>query len=117
MIRGPPRSTRTDTLFPYTTLFRSELAEIALGRRLRFACADGPDAPAAVARSRPAGADLDALPVHRQPSRPMAVLRHARIIHEQPCAVAADETRFLDREMAAGEAQLARQRPIVRRDA
>src|SRR3546814_1524373 len=23
MIRGPPRSTRTDTLFPYTTLFRS----------------------------------------------------------------------------------------------
>src|SRR3546814_6430201 len=28
MIRRPPRSTRTDTLFPYTTLFRSE-------RRLR----------------------------------------------------------------------------------
>src|SRR3546814_5526881 len=24
MIRGPPRSTRTYTLFPYTTLFRSE---------------------------------------------------------------------------------------------
>src|SRR3546814_8860857 len=24
MIRPPPRSTRTDTLFPYTTLFRSE---------------------------------------------------------------------------------------------
>src|SRR3546814_19171631 len=23
MFRGPPRSTRTDTLFPYTTLFRS----------------------------------------------------------------------------------------------
>src|SRR3546814_2586926 len=29
MIRRPPRSTRTDTLFPYTTLFRSDLA----GRR------------------------------------------------------------------------------------
>src|SRR3546814_1197995 len=27
MIRRPPRSTRTDTLFPYTTLFRSELHE------------------------------------------------------------------------------------------
>src|SRR3546814_14585795 len=27
MIRRPPRSTRTDTLFPYTTLFRSEIAE------------------------------------------------------------------------------------------
>src|SRR3546814_18600743 len=26
MIRRPPRSTRTDTLFPYTTLFRSFLA-------------------------------------------------------------------------------------------
>src|SRR3546814_14683874 len=25
MIRRPPRSTRTDTLFPYTTLFRSTL--------------------------------------------------------------------------------------------
>src|SRR3546814_18842292 len=27
MIRRPPRSTRTDTLFPYTTLFRSARAE------------------------------------------------------------------------------------------
>src|SRR3546814_2619791 len=31
MTRRPPRSTRTDTLFPYTTLFRSVLAgEVAL---------------------------------------------------------------------------------------
>src|SRR3546814_14869961 len=29
MIRRPPRSTRTDTLFPYTTLFRSP-AQMAL---------------------------------------------------------------------------------------
>src|SRR3546814_13999519 len=28
MIRRPPRSTRTDTLFPYTTLFRSIGAEL-----------------------------------------------------------------------------------------
>src|SRR3546814_10479471 len=27
MIRRPPRSTRTDTLFPYTTLFRSGVVE------------------------------------------------------------------------------------------
>src|SRR3546814_12528495 len=27
MIRRPPRSTRTDTLFPYTTLFRSEFLD------------------------------------------------------------------------------------------
>src|SRR3546814_16201400 len=30
MIRRPPRSTRTDTLFPYTTLFRSLLARLHL---------------------------------------------------------------------------------------
>src|SRR3546814_21150286 len=28
MIRRPPRSTRTDTLFPYTTLFRSHMLAI-----------------------------------------------------------------------------------------
>src|SRR3546814_11141834 len=28
MIRRPPRSTRTDTLFPYTTLFRSEVHNV-----------------------------------------------------------------------------------------
>src|SRR3546814_1754032 len=32
MIRQPPRSTRTDTLFPYTTLFRSALAFVAVGQ-------------------------------------------------------------------------------------
>src|SRR3546814_10897387 len=35
MIRRPPRSTRTDTLFPYTTLFRSFLSVTG-----------GPDSPA-----------------------------------------------------------------------
>src|SRR3546814_3569067 len=30
MIRRPPRSTRTDTLFPYTTLFRSVLMVIGM---------------------------------------------------------------------------------------
>src|SRR3546814_12629351 len=33
MIRRPPRSTRTDTLFPYTTLFRSDNAwRMPIGR-------------------------------------------------------------------------------------
>src|SRR3546814_17510986 len=31
MIRRPPRSTRTDTLFPYTTLFRSARWRLVLG--------------------------------------------------------------------------------------
>src|SRR3546814_10738148 len=29
MLRRPPRSTRTDTLFPYTTLFRSPVVHVA----------------------------------------------------------------------------------------
>src|SRR3546814_14981874 len=29
MIRRPPRSTRTDTLFPYTTLFRSPVSQFS----------------------------------------------------------------------------------------
>src|SRR3546814_2204486 len=33
MIRRPPRSTRTDTLFPYTTLFRSTFAELPASAR------------------------------------------------------------------------------------
>src|SRR3546814_16956741 len=33
MIRRPPRSTRTDTLFPYTTLFRSHIDDLG---RLRI---------------------------------------------------------------------------------
>src|SRR3546814_1454682 len=37
MLRRPPRSTRTDTLFPYTTLFRSHLEQ------RRLAGAVGPD--------------------------------------------------------------------------
>src|SRR3546814_12195802 len=36
MIRRPPRSTRTDTLFPYTTLFRSLVQRLhrRLGRKV-----------------------------------------------------------------------------------
>src|SRR3546814_1300673 len=34
MIRRPPRSTRTDTLFPYTTLFRSTFRQIPSGGAL-----------------------------------------------------------------------------------
>src|SRR3546814_19477208 len=33
MIRRPPRSTRTDTLFPYTTLFRSSSHAVAPAMR------------------------------------------------------------------------------------
>src|SRR3546814_5133923 len=74
MIRRPPRSTRTDTLFPYTTLFRSgrqrppravlpavlpaRLGRVYL-RALRRAGHD-PDAPAA-ARSEEHTSELQSL--------------------------------------------------------
>src|SRR3546814_14152731 len=56
MIRRPPRSTRTDTLFPYTTLFRSvamDRQKLAkqyscashTGRRLVEAITEGVDDP------------------------------------------------------------------------
>src|SRR3546814_18876701 len=49
MIRRPPRSTRTDTLFPYTTLFRSRSAPSAT------AWAEGcPISPRPVPTSTPA---------------------------------------------------------------
>src|SRR3546814_5438891 len=36
MIRRPPRSTRTDTLFPYTTLFRSAYLHKGVGSGIRL---------------------------------------------------------------------------------
>src|SRR3546814_20072842 len=44
MIRRPPRSTRTDTLFPYTTLFRSPrqpLRRLLPRRRIRLSPGGG----------------------------------------------------------------------------
>src|SRR3546814_5720031 len=56
MIRRPPRSTRTDTLFPYTTLFRSQHQP---GSRARDRAPASP--------TRHGGADRDRL--HRYGSR------------------------------------------------
>src|SRR3546814_5468304 len=55
MIRRPPRSTRTDTLFPYTTLFRSVVrADRPRKDQLR------PAGPVAFGRlDRPAGLHVD----------------------------------------------------------
>src|SRR3546814_2105084 len=41
MIRRPPRSTRTDTLFPYTTLFRSTMAVEILLPKIGFSMQEG----------------------------------------------------------------------------
>src|SRR3546814_13745337 len=54
MIRRPPRSTRTDTLFPYTTLFRSRRTQFPF----RFSLPDGVAGLAEGWNARPHGCRL-----------------------------------------------------------
>src|SRR3546814_2062140 len=72
MIRRPPRSTRTDTLFPYTTLFRS----LGIVRQLRFhLVADAPhEQRRAVLITQNEGAERSELRLHK---RPVAVVETA----------------------------------------
>src|SRR3546814_12961817 len=61
MIRRPPRSTRTDTLFPYTTLFRSANAQQDVDRYqglIAGRAISKQEYDAAVARLRSAQADV-----------------------------------------------------------
>src|SRR3546814_12192982 len=84
MIRRPPRSTRTDTLFPYTTLFRS-------GRTML----------------RTAGVPLDALP-WRKPSLAAADAGHRRLSARPPDQLRAGDGRT--RSIGAVRSQLSRPR-------
>src|SRR3546814_18116513 len=62
MIRPPPRSTRTDTLFPYTTLFRSR--RVGRVREIRHAIAAArhrPSQPAGRQRSEEHTSELQSL--------------------------------------------------------
>src|SRR3546814_6426293 len=56
MIRRPPRSTRTDTLFPYTTLFRSFLQLVLPVRVVALGRASAGAAPACSSSHRFAAA-------------------------------------------------------------
>src|SRR3546814_971482 len=102
MIRRPPRSTRTDTLFPYTTLFRSPLRSPLRdgGRRLSRSRRPRPVAGHAARRSgrAAAGAAADDLslswagarfrrgpphaPRRRRGRRPAALGEPARRSHD-----------------------------------
>src|SRR3546814_12591315 len=53
MIRRPPRSTRTDTLFPYTTLFRSQREQRAVSVIYLDHQASTPTHPQVVAAMQP----------------------------------------------------------------
>src|SRR3546814_11895539 len=50
MVRRPPRSTRTDTLVPYTTLFRSPFYDIGRTHQIRVAPCEGQQQPDADAQ-------------------------------------------------------------------
>src|SRR3546814_20440609 len=58
MIRRPPRPTRTDTLFPYTTLCRSQRLAAADPRYL-FGIGFGADSNGLGAQGMPRGADAE----------------------------------------------------------
>src|SRR3546814_19129076 len=96
MIRRPPRSTRTDTLFPYTTLFRSERKTAATEHHIRLGvdqdrigCRD----PAAHREGDHPAIDLDRLLE--------LVLEH--LLHERP-------------DVEFGELDIARPESALRQD-
>src|SRR3546814_14262901 len=64
-IRRPPRSTRTDTLFPYTTLFRSAAIKKQSARLLKNNEATNPDTEVVERRCKAQGvlADEEAVQV------------------------------------------------------
>src|SRR3546814_5361091 len=90
MIRRPPRSTRTDTLFPYTTLFRSigeaveDVADHRAGRR-------GDDAD----RARQIGQRLFALAVEQ----PLAAEPRFQFLEEQHQRAFARDLEAVDDEL------------------
>src|SRR3546814_9701546 len=61
MIRRPPRSTRTDTLFPYPTLFRSDVLHVGDRSAGRLRDRDQPRHAAALAAPAAAGGIADDL--------------------------------------------------------
>src|SRR3546814_7989229 len=76
MIRRPPRSTRTYTLFPYTTLFRSErMGEVIALRRRHARLVIG---VRRVAPDEPVARALDAFDRRRLPRRAQPLVEEAR---------------------------------------
>src|SRR3546814_14798702 len=91
MIRRPPRSTRTDTLFPYTTLFRSgprARKTSTAGRRRRIGAGLGRSQAKGKARARPFEAEPGATEAERRPTRAFSVgsrrIGQKRIIEPTP---------------------------------
>src|SRR3546814_18222954 len=103
MIRRPPRSTRTDTLFPYTTLFRSAARrhtrhrlrdEAVRARRLPRPAVLRPHAPL------PAGADAARRLEDRERARQPPPPRERRVEIQQPGPRAGGHRRHARRGLA-----------------
>src|SRR3546814_8452308 len=86
MIRRPPRSTRTDTLFPYTTLFRS--VDVGHEREAHVALAEIAQRLAGHHRAEVRAADADADHVADALARMPRPLPAAHAIGERRHAVA-----------------------------
>src|SRR3546814_10935412 len=86
MIRRPPRSTRTDTLFPYTTLFRSDVVETPMaegtGRRVRIV-ADENEAAGLRGSAAPFERRRQVLAVARVPGRHSAAVAKSGAVHDE----------------------------------
>src|SRR3546814_6453175 len=91
MIRRPPRSTRTDTLFPYTTLFRSDdvvtaaddavaLAAFAAVAAQHVVAGPGEDVEVAVVAAGPGRLGRVVGPGHRAGARCQSVARHDVVV-------------------------------------
>src|SRR3546814_6386965 len=116
MIRRPPRSTRTDTLFPYTTLFRSLLPRrpLRVPRRRNDGDLEGPRRQACL-RHLPRGR----LPRDGRVLMPPAVIRSLLFVPghderkiEKALAGEADAV-ILDLEDAVAEESKARAREVT----
>src|SRR3546814_16337501 len=99
MIRRPPRSTRTDTLFPYTTRFRSAALRGSdvdhlrpggrrhgppgLGEGLRHAAALAPAEPEVRADGQVAGRPADGAP--RRGAPPLSQAPFPNRLDARPC--------------------------------
>src|SRR3546814_6521737 len=97
MIRRPPRSTRTDTLFPYTTLFRSVCAPVhPLGENTTLKRHDvGQSRP--LARTHPL-LKLDQIVLLRSRFGRTAQNARNEIVAEPRCAFPVGEHKLIGRE-------------------
>src|SRR3546814_13165711 len=103
MIRRPPRSTRTDTLFPYTTLFRS-VPEFVEEQRAPVRLLVPPGARARRAGKGP-GLVPEQLGLDQRFGQRRAIERHERLAPARRQAVEALGDQFLAGAAFAGDRQ------------